>query len=80
MTEIWRLPAAVLAHMVRRQEVSAREAADAALARLDAVNPHINAVVEHRPAEVRAAADRIDRAVAAGEDPGVLAGVPVTAG
>ena len=78
MTEIWRLSAAALAHMVRRREVSAREAADAALARLDAVNPRINAVVEHRPAEVQAAADRIDRAIAAGEDPGVLAGVPVT--
>ena len=58
--------------------MAARYAADAALARLDAANPAINAVVEHRPAEVRAAADRIDRAIAAGEDPGVLAGVPVT--
>jgi amidase len=78
MTEIWRLSAAALAQAIRRREVSAREAADAALARLDAVNPQINAVVEHRPADVRAAADRIDRAIAAGEDPGVLAGVPVT--
>lgn len=78
MTEIWRLSAAALAQAIRRREVSAREAADAALARLDAVNPAINAVVEHRPHEVRAAADRIDRAIAAGEDPGVLAGVPVT--
>ncbi len=78
MTEIWRLSAAALASMIRRREVSAREAADAALARLDAVNPQVNAVVEHRPEEVRAAADRIDRAIAAGDDPGVLAGVPVT--
>ncbi len=78
MTEIWRLSAAALAQMVRRREVSAREAAEAALARLDAVNPRLNAVVEHRPEEVRAAADRIDRTIAAGEDPGVLAGVPVT--
>ncbi len=78
MTEIWRLSAAALSQMVRRREISAREAAEAALARLDAVNGQINAVVEHRPAEVRAAADRIDRAIAAGEDPGVLAGVPVT--
>ncbi len=78
MTEIWRLSAAALAQAIRRREVSAREAADAALARLDAVNPAINAVVEHRPDDVRAAADRIDRAIAAGEDPGVLAGVPVT--
>jgi len=78
MNEIWRLSAAALAQSIRKREVSAREAADAALARLDAVNPHINAVVEHRPSEVQAAADRIDRAIAQGEDPGVLAGVPVT--
>ena len=78
MTEIWRLSAAALAAMIRKRDISAQEAADAALDRLDAVNPQLNAVVEHRPAEVRAAAGRIDRAIAAGEDPGVLAGVPVT--
>ncbi len=78
MDEIWRMPAATLAQMIRRRDVSAREAAGAALARLDAVNPQLNAVVEHRPAEVLAAAGRIDRAIAAGEDPGPLAGVPVT--
>ncbi len=78
MTEIWRLSATALAAMIRKRDISAREAADAALARLDAVNPQLNAVVEHRPADVRAAADRIDRAIAVGEDPGALAGVPVT--
>ena len=78
LTELWRLPAGTLAQMVRAREVSAREAAAAALARLDAVNPAINAVVDHRPADVLAQADAVDRAVAAGEDPGLLAGVPVT--
>ncbi len=78
MTEIWRLPAGTLAQMVRAREVSAREAAAAALARLDAVNPVLNAVVDHRPADVLAQADAVDRRVAAGEDPGLLAGVPVT--
>ena len=78
MDEIWRLPAATLAQMIRRRDVSAREAAEAALARLDAVNPQLNAVVEHRPEEVLAAAGRIDRAIAAKENPGPLAGVPVT--
>lgn len=78
MSEIWRLSATVLADKIRRREVSAREAAQAGLARLDEVNPHLNAVVEHRPAEVLAAADRIDKQIAAGEDPGLLAGVPIT--
>jgi len=78
MTDLWRLSATDLAARVRRREVSAREAATDALARLDAVNPAINAVVEHRPAEVLARADAVDAAIARGQDPGVLAGVPVT--
>jgi amidase len=78
LTEIWRLSATTLADLIRRREVSAREAALAGLARLDAVNPVLNAVVDHRPEEVLAEADRIDARIAAGEDPGVLAGVPVT--
>jgi amidase len=78
MTELWRLSATELAGLVRKREVSAREAAESALQRLDAVNPRLNAVVAHRPDHVRAQADAIDRAIARGEDPGPLAGVPVT--
>ena len=72
------MPVTILSRMVHNREVSAREAAQAALARLDAVNPQINAVVAHRPEDVLMQADRIDRALAAGEDPGPMAGVPVT--
>lgn len=78
MEEIWRLTATDLAAHVRARAISAREAARAALDRLDAVNPRINAVVEHRPEEVLARADAVDEMVARGEDPGPLAGVPVT--
>ncbi|HUK59929.1 MAG TPA: amidase family protein [Stellaceae bacterium] len=78
MAELWRLSASELAQLIRARKVSAREAAEAALARLDAVNPRINAVVDHRPAFVREQADAIDRRIAQGEDPGPLAGVPVT--
>ena len=78
MTELWRLPATELAELVRTRKVSAREASIAALQRLDAVNPAINAVVAHRPEEVLRQADRIDQMVARGKDPGALAGVPVT--
>ena len=49
VAEHWRLSATELARLIRMREVSAREAAEAALQRLDAVNPHINAVVVHRP-------------------------------
>ncbi len=78
MTEHWRLSASDLAALVRRRAVSAREAALDALARLDAVNPAVNAVVDHRPEDTLAQADAVDARIAAGEDPGVLAGVPVT--
>jgi amidase len=78
MTELWQMSATELAGLVRARKTSAREAADAALRRLDAVNPRINAIVEHRPDHVRQQADAIDRAIARGEDPGPLAGVPVT--
>jgi len=78
MTDLWRLSAADLAALIRTREVSAREAATAALQRLDAVNPMINAVVDHRPDEVLAQADAIDAALARGLDAGPLAGVPVT--
>ncbi len=78
MTDLWRHSASDLAALIRTREVSAREAAEAALARLDAVNPAINAVVDHRPDVVLAAADAVDAAMAGGEAPGPLAGVPVT--
>jgi amidase len=78
MTELWRLPATELARLIRTREVSARQAAEDALQRLDEVNPRINAVVAHRPEWVLEQADKVDEAIARGEDPGPLAGVPVT--
>lgn len=51
--QLWRLSATEIAQREQQREVSAREVADAALARLEAVNPAINAVVEHRPDDVR---------------------------
>jgi amidase len=78
MEELWRLPAEQLAGLIRTKKVSAKEAAVAALKRLDAVNPAINAVVDHRPDDVLSQAAEVDAAVARGEDAGPLAGVPVT--
>src|SRR5260370_12013888 len=78
MEDLWRLSAADIAALIRSKKVSAKETASAALARLDAVNPSINAVVEHRPADVLAQAGAIDAAIARNEDIGPLAGVPVT--
>lgn len=78
MTDLWRLSATDLAARIRRREVSATEAARSALARLEAVNPRINAVIAHSPEETLAEAAAVDAAIARGEDPGPMAGVPVT--
>lgn len=78
MQDLWRLSAGEIASLIRSKKVSAKEAATAALARLDAVNPSINAVVDHRPEDVLAQAAAVDAAIARGEDPGPLGGVPVT--
>jgi amidase len=78
MDDLWRLSALELAGLIRSKKVSAREAAIAALARLGAVNPAINAVVDHRAEDVLAQAAAIDGKIARGEDAGLLAGVPVT--
>ena len=78
MTDIWQLSASRVANLIAQRKLSATEAAQAALDRLDAVNPRLNAVVDHRPDEVLARAAAVDAALARGERPGPLAGVPVT--
>jgi amidase len=78
MQDLWRQSAAEIASLIRSKKISAREAAAAGLARLDAVNPQINAVIDHRPEDVLAQASAIDAAIGRGEDAGPLGGVPVT--
>lgn len=78
MSEFWRWTAAETAVRVAAREVSAREVIGSALARLAAVNPRLNAVVQEMPDEALAAAEALDAALARGEPPGLLAGVPVT--
>ncbi|MCB4823536.1 amidase family protein [Roseicella aerolata] len=78
MTDLWRLSATELAALIRARQVSAEEATQSALARLDAVNPRLNAVIAHDAAQALAAAGAVDAAIARGEAVGPLAGVPVT--
>src|SRR5215212_3417835 len=78
MTNSWRLSATEIAARVRSREISAAEVARDALARLDAANPAINAVVAHSPEQTLAEAAAVDAALARGEDPGPMAGMPVT--
>jgi amidase len=62
MTDLWRLPATELAALIRARQVSAKEATQAALGRLEAVNPKLNAVIAHDPAQALAAAEAVDAA------------------
>jgi len=78
MTELWRLPATELVPLLKKGEVCAAEITQSALARLADANPSINAVVREMPEEAMAAATDVDARLARGEDPGPLAGVPVT--
>lgn len=78
MSELWTLSASDVVEQVRTKHVSALEVCDAALARVEAINPAINAVVQRTDDEARAAAKAVDAVIAKGSDPGVLAGVPVT--
>ncbi len=77
MTEIWERDAWELADAVRRGEVRAVALLDASLERITRLDPGLNAVchVDADGAQRQAAA--VDAAVARGEDPGPLAGVPI---
>src|SRR6185436_9023375 len=72
------LGAVELAARIARGEVRAADAVEAYVARLEAVNPRLNALVVPRFAQARAEARDVDRRRAAGEPLGPLAGVPVT--
>lgn len=78
MSDIWKKPASEISALLRNKEISAAEITRAHLERRDAVNPAINAVVQNCDGDAMAAAARIDEQIANGEDPGPLAGVPVT--
>lgn len=78
MSDLFQLSGAEISEQVRRKTVSALEVCDAVLARVEAVNPQINAVVQRTDDEARDAAKAIDAAIAKGEKLGPLVGVPVT--
>lgn len=66
-----------MAAMIRAGEISSEEAVAACLARIEAVNPVLNAVVRLDPRALEQAR-AADRALAAGATPGPLHGVPIT--
>ena len=66
-----------LAGLLRRREVSAREVVSAHIARIEAFDPAINAVVTRTFDTALARAAAADEALAQGRPPGLLHGLPV---
>jgi amidase len=70
-------PAGDLVRMLANRQISSRELVDSAIARIDAIDPKINAVVVRDFDRARAAADAADAALASGERRPLL-GLPMT--
>lgn len=78
MTQLWQRGAQELAAMIAGKEVSSAEVVAAHLARIEAVNPKVNAITRVLADEARTAAAAADRKVAEGATLGPLHGVPFT--
>jgi amidase len=78
MTDLWRLSAIDLARRIATKEISSVDVIEAHLARIEAVNPRINAVVKVLAGDARKDAIAADRMVASGATLGPLHGVPFT--
>ncbi len=71
------LPAHELVRHIRTRELSAVEVMDAHIEQIERVNPAVNAIVTFLPDLARSGARAVDAALARGDDPGPLAGLPV---
>jgi amidase len=69
-------PASNLQRLVASGQVSAVEVVEAALVRIEALNPSINAIVTLNPRALDEARD-VDARIARGDPPGLLCGLPV---
>ena len=76
--DLWRASAGELAAAIRRGDATSVDVIESHLARVDAVNGHLNAVVRVLADEARADAQAADEAVAAGAELGPLHGVPIS--
>lgn len=78
MTDVLFRPAGDVAGMLRRREISSRELTELLFARIDAVNPDLNGIVEQRREAALREAAAADEAAAHGAMTGPLHGVPIT--
>ncbi|MEM9406536.1 MAG: amidase [Acidobacteriota bacterium] len=63
--------------LVGQREISAVELLEAHLERIEEVNGRVNAICTLAPEKARSSAQVVDERIARGEDPGLLAGLPV---
>jgi aspartyl-tRNA(Asn)/glutamyl-tRNA(Gln) amidotransferase subunit A len=78
MTELWQMPGLALGRAIASREVSAIEVLDAIVARVETVNPKVNAIVTLVAERAREEARAVDARITAGETGGPLFGVPVS--
>lgn len=77
MAALWENDAITLAGMLRSRDVSAREVIAAHIGRIEAADGAVNAVVTRCFEQAMAKAAAADQALAQGEEPGLLHGLPV---
>ncbi len=76
--DLWRLSATQTVARTHAGDITAEASIAAALDRMNAVNPKLNAVVDDLSTQARERARALDKARADGAEPGPLHGVPVT--
>jgi aspartyl-tRNA(Asn)/glutamyl-tRNA(Gln) amidotransferase subunit A len=77
MQSLFRMPATELANLIRSRDLSPVDLIEATLRRIEAVNPSVNAFVALRADDALAEARALAENIAAGKDPGPLAGIPI---
>ena len=77
-TELCFIPAMELARRIRARELSPSDVMDAVLARIETLNPRLNAYCTVAADQARAAASEAEARLVRGDDVGPLHGVPVS--
>lgn len=76
MIDLLRSDALTIANAVRAKEITATAVAEATLAQIEKQDSALNSFTAVLADQALAAAAAVDRAIAAGDDPGILAGAP----
>lgn len=75
--ELWKLSASEIASKVKNKSISAAEVTEEAIRRMETIDTKLHSFCTKAPDLARKMAANVDAAIAAGKDPGPLAGVPV---